>query len=176
MMRNAIRPVAMAIAISLCTPVLAQTTETVATHSDWAVVVAGEPKECYIVSQPTKSVARRGGSTVDVRRGDIRLFVSFRPNENIANEISFTGGYPFKPGQAVKLEIGGRDFNMSPGTGAGAEWAWTSVSDDATAVAALRAGATATVTGVSSRGTTTIDDFSLIGFTAAVTDAEARCK
>lgn len=176
MMRKAIRPSAVALAMLACVPAFAQGTETVANHSDWAVVVAGEPKECYIVSQPTKSVARRGGSTVEVNRGDIRLFVSFRPNENISNEISFTGGYPLKSGEAVKLNISGREFSMTPGTGTGAEWAWTNASEDATAVAAMRAGSSASVTGVSTRGTTTVDDFSLIGFTAAVTDAEARCK
>ena len=42
-------------------------------------------------------------------------------------------------------------------------------------VAALRRGSTATVTGVSARGTTTVDTFSLSGFTAAVGDAEKRC-
>jgi hypothetical protein len=32
------------------------------------------------------------------------------------------------------------------------------------------------VSGVSSRGTTTEDTFSLMGFTAALNDAEARCR
>ena len=36
--------------------------------------------------------------------------------------------------------------------------------------------AEAKITGVSARGTTTVDTFSLSGFTAAITDAEARCK
>jgi hypothetical protein len=42
-------------------------------------------------------------------------------------------------------------------------------------VAAMRAGAQAVVTGVSSRGTTTIDTFSLMGFTAALDAARAAC-
>jgi hypothetical protein len=40
----------------------------------------------------------------------------------------------------------------------------------------MRRGAEAKVTGLSTRGTTTIDTFSLIGFTAAVTEAEERCR
>ncbi|MEL6597855.1 MAG: invasion associated locus B family protein, partial [Pseudomonadota bacterium] len=42
-------------------------------------------------------------------------------------------------------------------------------------VAAMKRGAEAVVTGRSGRGTTTKDTFSLLGFTAAVEDAEARC-
>jgi hypothetical protein len=170
------RPTAICVALLAGGPALAQSAERVAAHTDWSVFVAGDPKECYIVSPPTTSVARRGGSTVEVTRGDIRLFVAFRPGENVANEVSFTGGYPFQSGSAVELEVGSQTFNLGPGAGDAGEWAWTDPSDDARVVAALRSGSSATVTGVSSRGTTTIDTFSLMGFTAAVTDAEARCK
>ncbi len=170
------KPIAVCLAVVTAGPSLAQSAERVAAHTDWSVFVAANPKECYIVSPPKSSVARRDGKTVEVNRGDIRLYVSFRPEKNVANEVSFSGGYPFKPGNAVKLEIGSNSFNLSPGDGAGGEWAWTDPSDDARAVAALRGGSEAKVTGVSSRGTTTVDTFSLMGFTAAVTDAEARCK
>ena len=39
----------------------------------------------------------------------------------------------------------------------------------------MKRGAEATVTGRSGRGTRTADTFSLLGFTAAVADAEQRC-
>lgn len=175
MMLKPWRATAICLATFAAGPVLAQSAERVAAHTDWAVFVAGNPKECYIVAPPTTTVARRDGSTVEVERGDIRLFVAFRPGESVENEVSFTGGYPFRSGSTVELEIGGQAFDMAPGEGDSTQWAWTDVSDDASAVAALRQGATATITGVSSRGTTTIDTFSLMGFTAAVTDAEARC-
>lgn len=168
---------AIALCVALAVPgaALSQASERVAAHTDWSVFVAGSPKECYIVTPPSTSVARRDGQTVEVQRGDVRLFVSFRPGEDVANEVSFTGGYPFRPGSTVRLDVGGRGFDMAPGEGDSGEWAWTDAAEDASAVAALRQGATATVTGVSSRGTTTIDTFSLMGFTAAVSDAEARC-
>lgn len=170
------KPIVTAVAIALAGPALAQNAERVAAHTDWAVFVAGSPKECYIVSPPTTSVARRDGQTVDVNRGDIRLFVAFRPGEGVSNEVSFTGGYPFQSGSTVTLKVGASTFAMTPGSGEAGEWAWTSPSDDASAVAALRGGASAEITGVSSRGTTTIDTFSLMGFTAAVSDADARCR
>ena len=111
-----------------------------------------------------------------VNRGDIRLFVAFRPDENVSNEVSFTGGYPFREGSTVTLTIGGESFSLGPGAGDSGEWAWTDPSDDARAVAAMRRGSSATITGTSSRGTETEDTFSLSGFTAAVEDAEARCR
>jgi len=173
---HAWKPIAVCLAVATAGPAFAQSAERVAAHTDWSVFVAANPKECYIVSPPKNSVARRDGQTVEVNRGDIRLYVSFRPDRGVANEVSFSSGYPLKSGNVVKLEVGSNSFNLSPGDGAGAEWAWTDPSEDARAVSAMRAGAEAKITGVSSRGTTTIDTFSLSGFTAAVTDAEARCK
>jgi hypothetical protein len=169
-------PIAFCIALSGAGQALAQSAERVAAHTDWSVFVAETPKECYIVSPPTNSSATRDGQPAEVQRGDIRLFVAFRPGENVSNEVSFTGGYPFQPGSTVTLDIGGAKFSLGPGQGDAGEWAWTDPSDDSRAVAAMRRGATATLSGTSSRGTTTVDTFSLSGFTAAIEDAEARCR
>jgi hypothetical protein len=170
------KPIGFCLALLAGGPAFGQSAERVAAHTDWSVFVAGSPKECYIVSPPTGSTARRDGENVEVDRGDIRLFVAFRPGEGVVNEVSFTSGYPFQDGSAAQLEVGGQTFTLSPGQGEANEWAWTDPADDARAVAALKGGATATVTGTSSRGTTTADTFSLMGFTAAVEDAEARCR
>ncbi len=149
----------------------------VAAHNDWTVFVASNPRECYIVSPPKSSVAKRDGKDVDVDRGDIRLFVTFRPAEKVAGEVSFSGGYPFKPGEAVKLKVGSETISLSPGSGDSGEWAWPAgPSEDAKLVSAMKRGSSATLTGVSARGTTTVDTFSLSGFTAAVGDASDRCK
>ncbi len=168
--------VAFCLALGAAAPVLAQSAEPVAAHTDWSVFVAGNPKECYIVSRPTSSTAKRDGKTTEVQRGDIRIFVSFRPGENVSNEVSFTGGYPFKDGSTVGLTIGSDKFSLVPGQGDANEWAWTSPSDDSRVVAALRKGASAKLTGTSARGTVTEDTFSLSGFTAAVEDAAGRCR
>lgn len=146
-----------------------------ATHGDWSVFVAGDPPECYIAAQPASSVARRGGDAVEVDRGDIRLFVRFNPSENVSNEVSFTGGYPFS-GDPVRVEIGSEGYDLTAGAGDANGWAWPRPEDDARMVAAMRRGSTATITGVSTRGTTTVDTFSLSGFTAAIEDAQQRCE
>jgi hypothetical protein len=126
------------------------------------------------VSKPTETVNSRDGQPVSVRRGDILLFVTFRPGTGAAGEISFTGGYPFAPGSTVGVEIDGKTFELV----ADGEWAWPTAGgeDDAAILAALKAGSSAIVTARSARGTQTKDTFSLSGFTAAMTEAEARCK
>ncbi len=158
-------------------PALAQAAaERVAAHNDWTVFVAGEPRECYIASAPTGSTARRNGQPVEVTRGDIRFFVRFNPAEGVSNEVSFRSGYPLEQGKAVQVTVGSEAFAFSPVVGDANEWAWPQKEDDGRVVAAMRRGATATVTGVSARGTTTVDTFSLAGFTAAVNEAESRCR
>lgn len=151
-----------------------ESTNRVAAKTDWSVFVEDNPKECWGVSAPKNWRATRNGSDVtqNVRRGDILLFVTFRPGAGAAGEVSFTGGYPFASGSTAVVEIGGQEYQMFTD----GEWAWpASPEDDAEIVTAMKAGAEAVVTAVSSRGTTTRDTFSLMGFTAAMEDAEARC-
>ena len=149
-----------------------ETDNRVAAMTDWSVFVVEDPKECFGVTAPKETVNTRDGQVVSVRRGDIRLFVTFRPGAGAAGEVSFTGGYPFASGSTATVEIGDEDYQLFTD----GEWAWpASPEEDAEIVAAMKSGAEAVVTAVSSRGTTTTDTFSLMGFTAAMEDAEQRC-
>jgi invasion protein IalB len=158
-------------------PVQAQAAESVAVHTDWSVFTPANPRECYIVSPPTASVARRDNQVVQVNRDEVRLFVTFRPDEQVRGEVSFTSGYPFREGSNVRLIVGGETFTLGTGAGAAGSWAWpASPEEDSRLIAAFRRGSDARVIGESARGTTTEDTFSLMGFTAALTDAELRCR
>ena len=168
--------VAFTMTVALTGPALAQDSS-VAAYKDWSVFNPSNPRECYIVSPPVETEAKRGGNSVSVNRGDIRLFVTIRPDQGVDKEISYTGGYPFKPGSTVNVEIAGENFLMNTGSGDSDEWAWPPSPDrDAQLIAAMRKGASAKVTAVSARGTTTIDSFSLLGFTAALEEAEKLCQ
>lgn len=160
--------------VAAATGVAAQEQTTrVDSHDRWSVFESsGSTKECWIASAPTSSRATRNGSTVQVNRGEIRLMVTNRPGQNVANEVSFTGGYPFRDGSSVTVTIGGQQYEFYTR----GEWAWpSSPADDQRIVAAMRAGADARLVGTSARGTTTTDTISLIGFTAALGDASKRC-
>ena len=109
------------------------TSNRVAAKTDWSVFVEDNPKECWGVSSPKETVNTKDGKKIDVRRGDILLFVTFRPGKQ--GEVSFTGGYPFAGGSTVGLDIGGTKFDLfSDG-----EWAWAgSKDDDAKIIAAMK--------------------------------------
>ena len=148
-----------------------ESTNVVATEGDWTVFAAGNPKECWAVSPPKSTINSKDGKEVEVTRGDIRLYVAYRPGQ--AGEVSFSGGYPFAPDSTVEVDVGGTKYNLFTE----GESAWTgSPSDDEKLVASLRAGSSAVITGRSSRGTTTKDTFSLSGITAATNTARERCQ
>lgn len=166
---------ALGLALALAAPAAfaQESTNRVATKTDWSVFTEESPKECWGVSSPKETVNSRDGQPVSVRRGDILLFVTFRPGSGAKGEISFTGGYPFADGSTIKVEIDGQSYDLF----ADGEWAWpASAEADAALLAAMKRGSTAILTGASGRGTQTKDTFSLRGFTAAMQEAEARCK
>lgn len=151
----------------------AQQTKCVSAKTDWSVCVWENPKECWAVSAPKESVNTKDGKPVQVRRGDTMLFVTYRPGQNGRGEVSFTPGYGYAKGSKVQVEVGSDKFTLH-GDG---EWAWpASSNDDSALLAAMRRGSDATLTGQSARGTQTKDTFSLRGLTAAMQEAEARCK
>ena len=150
-----------------------EATNRVAAATDWSVFEESDPRECFGVSAPKEQLNTRNGEPVQVRRGETLLFVFYRPSQNVSGQVTFTGGYPFASGSTVSLEIDGTEFELFTE----GEWAWPATpEDDARIVAAMKRGSQAVLTGVSGRGTTTQDTFSLLGFTASVEEAERRCS
>ena len=153
----------------------AQTQQRVDAKQDWSIFQAGAEGQrvCWIVSLPTKSAAFRNRKSVQVNRGDIFLMISIRPADGVTNEVSYISGYPFKKGTEVKASVGGKKFTLFTE----GENAWApSTEDDAALIDAFRSGAKAKIEGESKRGTTTVDTFSLSGFTAALAAAADLCK
>lgn len=176
-LRGIAGPVALAAAFaaaltgSTTLAVAQESTNRVAANTDWSVFVEESPKECWGVSAPKQTVNTRDGQPTQVRRGDILLFITFRPG-GAAGEVSFTGGYPFAGGSTVEMDVGGTKYNLFTD----GEWAWSGSKDeDAKIIAALKAGSSAILTARSGRGTQTQDTFSLLGFTAAMDEAAKRC-
>lgn len=173
-MKRTISGAICALGLSLAaTGVFAQeSSNRVAANTDWSVFVEDNPTECWSVSSPKETVNTRNGRSVAVKRGDILLFVSYRPGSKVNGEVSFTGGYPFADGSTVDLAVGDTTFQLFTD----GEWAWSaSPGDDAKIIAAMKRGAKAVASAQSSRGTKTQDTFSLLGFTAAVDEAGKRC-
>ncbi|NDW01924.1 invasion associated locus B family protein [Salipiger sp. PrR002] len=149
-----------------------ESTNRVNAITDWSVFEGNSPRECWAVTTYKESVNTKDGRVVSVKRGDILLMVFYRPEANVMGQVAFTGGYPFAGGSTVEANVSGETFELYTE----GEWAWPATpQDDAKIIAAMKRGSDATLTARSSRGTQTKDTFSLLGFTAAVEDAEKRC-
>lgn len=146
-------------------------TNVVASNTAWSVFE--ESQGCWAVATAKESVNTRDGRVVAVRRGDVLLYVTYSPAQNVAGQLAFTGGYPFAEKSTVEINVDGTKFDLF----VQGEWAWPkSAEEDKKIVDAMKRGSTAVVSAQSSRGTKTKDTFSLLGFTAATDEAAKRCS
>lgn len=143
-------------------------TKPLGAFKDWAAHTDGtaQKKVCWIYSEPKKAEGNYK------RRGRIYALVTHRPGEKVTNQVQFTAGYTFKKGSVVEVRIGAKKFELF--TNADSAWA-RNAKDDAALVAAMRAGKSMIVRGVSSRGTRTKDTYSLSGSSAALNAINSAC-
>lgn len=137
--------------------------------NDWRVYTSteGGKKVCFMHSEPTSSRGAEGR-----QRGAVSVQISHRPEDARYDEIVINIGYPFADGKQAQVKIGAKRFSMFTQE----EHAWNYGSQaDRDMVKAIKAGSTMIVEGESSRGTTTTDEFSLSGSTAAYEKLEAEC-
>jgi hypothetical protein len=80
----------------------------VAEHGDWAVYTAqaGRSKICYALAQPKDRLPKT------VNRDPAYLFVSFRPTENVRNEIALVMGFPTKEDGPAEAVIGSTNYAL----------------------------------------------------------------
>lgn len=143
--------------------------EDLGTFKDWYARKFKEKGSdvCTMFSLPVKS---EGDYT---QRGDVYAFVTHRQTARRINEVSVKIGYTFKTETPVVVRIGQAEFELFSED----DFAWAEDSaEDEKLVRAMRGGATMVVEGISSRGTRTVDTFSLSGFSAAHNKITEACK
>ncbi len=124
---------------------------------------------CYIVSRPVKSTASRK----NIKRDQAFFIVTNRPAAKVREEVNTIIGYAFRPNSQAILKIDNTTFKLfTTGDGAWSDGPAT----DHKITAAMRRGRTMTVTGVSRRGTKTVDTYDLKGVTAALKAIGGLCK
>ena len=122
---------------------------------------------CYAVSSPIASDPKT------LNRAESRIFVSFRANDKIQNEISVTSGYSYKASSKVNLAIEKKEFNFETED----NFAWlTKYEDEISLIELMRKSSQVKVSATSVRGTKTIDTFSLSGFSDAYEAAKKKCN
>lgn len=155
----------------------AQPTE-LGTFNTWRAISAQSQgnRQCYALGTPTRSEPRdiQPGSS---RRNATNIFISFRPRQNVRNEVSVMIGYDFRPGSNATIEVvvgrATRRFSLfTRGQGAWLQ----NAAEEAQLVEALRSGREFRVRGTSQRGTNTTDTYSLEGISAALDRAAQECR
>ncbi len=149
-------------------PAQAQT-ERLGEFRAWSAYVdtSNDQKTCFVISQPSSSEMNPAGR----QRGPAHIFIAIRPTEQVRGEVSVIYGYPLREG-STRAEVGATTFPLF----ARDENAWIeNVADEPRLVDSMRRGATMRVFGTSTRGTETIDTYSLSGITAAMNRAQQEC-
>ncbi|WP_424593228.1 invasion associated locus B family protein [Bradyrhizobium sp.] len=126
-------------------------------------------KVCFALAKPSSSKTNPPNRP----RDPAYAFVSTRPAEKVANEVSIMIGYTLKPGSESTLEVGGAAYSMyTQGDGL-----WIrNAAEEERMVDAMRKSADVTVKGLSAKGTETTDTFSLKGLAQALDRLAQDCK
>ena len=122
-----------------------------------------ENNYCYIGSLPVNSDIPEGK-----KRGDVYILV-YRINNNPDTIIQINSGYPYKNEESVNVKIDKKNYEFY----ADEDSAWTN--NDKEVVYAMKKGVKLTVSGISSRGTKTVDTYTLNGFTASYNKLTKDC-
>jgi hypothetical protein len=141
----------------------------VASFNDWGVYTAqtGRAKICYALSQPKARLPD------GLNRDPAYLFVSFRPADNVTNEVALVMGFPTKEDGPAEAAIGSTTYALLPKE----QNAWLKdPADEDKAIASMMRGADLTVKVQSQRGNQLTDRYSLTGFTKAIERAKRECS
>ena len=136
---------------------------------DWETFVLSQEgnKICFAQSIPVVRAPKK------LKREPSRLFVSFRPNENIKNEISLTNGYEFKQKAPVSAKSGKKSYDLfSKG-----RFAWVVDSkDEIKLIMTMKRASRLMIIGNTNKGAQTTDHYSMMGFTKAYNTAKKNCS
>lgn len=140
---------------------------------DWTAFTAstGEGKVCYALSRPVSSNPKK------TARDPIYVLISTWPGRNIRDEVQVVPGYLYRDGEPAYAQVGSQRIEFFTRNDGKAGSAWVKeVGDESTLVSAMRSGSTLTVSGVSKRGTKTVDTYSLTGLATALDRTHSACR
>jgi hypothetical protein len=137
-------------------------------YGDWGVYTAqtGRSKICYALSQPKDRLPK------NVNRDPAYLFVSFRPAENVKNEVALVLGFAAKENGPAEAAIGNASYALI--TKATNAWL-KNPAEEGQAIATMARSGTVTVKMQSARGSSLTDRYSLTGFGKALEHARKEC-
>jgi len=140
-----------------------------ASFGDWGVYTAqsGRTKICYALTQPKDRLPKTAS------RDPAYLFVSFRPSENVKNEVAFVMGFPTKDNGAAEASIGTTSYVLL--TKEANAWL-KNPAEEGQAITTMSRSQALVVKAQSRKGTQLTDRYSLTGFGPALDRARKECS
>ena len=151
------------------TKTLAEDLKKIGKYKDWETIVFVDDnnKVCFAQSSPVLQSPKNN-------QRDARLFVSFRPNDKISDEVSITSGYEYNNQNSITAASGKSKYKFDL---AQDNFAWISEKKtEKKLIKTLKKGSRIMVTGYNKSGSQTIDHYSLLGFTKAYNSAKKKCS
>ena len=139
------------------------------THKDWEtfIIKSETGKICFAQSKPVLQAPKKNPR-------EARLFISFRPGENITNEISITSGYDYNKKNSIKAISGKNRYTFDI---VRENFAWiTDKNFEKKMIRTMKKGSRIMVKAYNQKGSQTIDHYSLLGFTKAYKATKANCS
>jgi|TARA_B110000438_G_scaffold217080_1_gene209747 hypothetical protein len=138
-------------------------------HKDWETYIINSDtgKVCFAQSKPVLQAPKK------ISR-EARLFITFRPNEKITDEISITAGYDFNTKNSITATSGKHKYIFDI---AQKGFAWINDNkQERKMIKVMKKGSRIMITGYNQKGSQTIDHYSLLGFTKAYKATKANCS
>jgi len=136
---------------------------------DWETMVLKNDSQlvCFAQSKPVLQSPKNNPR-------EARLFVAFRPNEKIIDEISITSGYEYNNKNSVIAKSGKNKYKFDISQD---NFAWIADNKkEKKMIKTMKKGSRIMITGYNKEGSQTIDHYSLLGFTKAYGTAKKNCS
>ena len=147
----------------------AEDLKSVGKFKDWETftVTENDNKICFAQSIPILRAPKK------FERNPSRLFITFRPSEDIKDEVSATSGYTFQKEKIVKAKTGKKTYDFFSQE----EFAWIlDTEEEQKFIKAMKKASRVMIIGRTEKGKQTIDHYSLMGFSKAYDTAKKNCS
>ena len=168
-----IAPIAALASLALGAQAAAPAPTLLGSSKAWSAFQAStsDGKVCYALAKPRSTEPKKAA------RDPIYFLVSNWPDRKVQGEIQIVPGYPYKDGETVTAQVGSTKVELFTRNAGASGSAWVKdPGDESTLLSAMKKGNTITVTGISQRGTKTVDTYSLSGISAALDTIAGACK
>ena len=153
----------------LANQVVAEEVKKLGKHKDWEtyIINGAAGKICFAQSKPVLQSPKNNPR-------EARLFISFRPGENISNEISITSGYDYNNKNSITAISGRNKYKFDI---VRENFAWiTDNKVENKMIKIMKKGSRIMVKAHNLKGSQTMDHYSLLGFTKAYKATKANCS